>query len=144
MITQVSIEPVKKVPTFDLSKKENGFLMELFKDADKTTAYLTCAIPGAFKGYHLHKVRAARYVCVKGKMKIILYINGKREEYILSADNPQRLFIPANTPTGLENIGSEDAWLINYPDPPYDPNLKEEQVDFTQEELDSGEYLKKL
>jgi dTDP-4-dehydrorhamnose 3,5-epimerase-like enzyme len=137
-------EPAKKVATYDLSGKENGFLIELFKDENKTVAYLTCATPGAFKGYHLHRVRTARYVCVKGKMKIILYIDGKREEHIMSANEPSRLYIPINVPTGLENIGTEDAWLINYPDPPYDPELKGEQVDFTQEECDSGEYLKKL
>lgn len=146
MITEVKTETAKKVTTYDLSKKENGFLIELFKDEAgvKTEAYLSCATPGAFKGYHLHRVRAARYVALKGKMKIILYVNGKREEHILSVDNLTRLYIPPNVPTGLENIGEEDAWLINYPDPAYDPNLKDEQVDFTQEELDSGEYLKNI
>lgn len=144
MITQVSEETAKKVATRDLDGQENGYLIELFKDGKKTTAYLSCAKPGAFKGYHLHKVRSARYVCLKGKMKIILYINGKREEHILTADNLTRIFIPANVPTGLQNIGDVDGWLVNFPDPPYDPNLKGEQVDFTQEELDSGEYVKKL
>ena len=146
MITKAYTEPAKKVATYDLDKNENGFLMEMFKsdDGKKTEVYLSCAKPGAFKGYHLHRVRAARYVCVKGKMKIILYNNGKREEHILSAEEPKRLFIPPMVPTGLENIGSEDGWLINYPDPAYDPELKGEQVDFTQEELDNSEYLKQL
>jgi len=98
--------------------------------------YLSAAKPGAFKGYHLHKIRAARYVCLKGTMKIILYVNGKREEHILKLGD--RLYIPKNTPTGLANIGSEEAWLINYPDPAYDPSLVGEQVDFTQEQLESG------
>src|SRR3989338_10896132 len=136
-IDKVKIEEAKKVATFDLNKKQNGFLIELFKDGKKTAAYLTCAKPGAFKGYHLHKVRASRYICIKGKMKIILYVDGKREEHILSSDEPKRLFIPPNIPTGLQNIADEDSWLINYPDQPYDPDLKGEQVDFTQEELDS-------
>jgi mannose-6-phosphate isomerase-like protein (cupin superfamily) len=136
MITQVVQEIAKKVPTFDLQGKENGFLMELFKDGDKTIAYLSAALPGAFKGYHLHRIRAARYVCLKGSMKIILYINGVREEHTLNVGD--RLFIPKETPTGLLNEGSEEAWLINYPDPPYDPNLKDEQVDYTEEELKSG------
>lgn len=134
-------ETAKKVITYDLNGKENGFLIELFKEGDKTTVYLSCAKPGAFKGYHLHKVRAARYVCVKGKMKIILYIDGKREEHILSAENNKRLYIPPNVPTGLENIGTEEGWLINFPDPAYDPNLKGEQVDFTQEQVDRGDYM---
>ena len=141
-ITELKIEPTKKVKTFDHSGKENGWLMELYKDGEKTTAYLTAALPGAFKGYHLHRVRAARYVAVKGQMKITCYENkgGKWQptEFILSADNPQRLFIPKNVATGLENIGSEEAWLINYPDPAYDPSLKDEQVEYTKEELEQG------
>jgi hypothetical protein len=117
MVDKVAKGKAKKVGTFDLSGKENGFLMELFKEGDKTVAYLSAASPGAFKGYHLHRVRAARYVCLKGTMTIILYLN---------------------VPTGLQNSGTEEAWLINYPDPPYDPSLKDEQVDYTQEELEQG------
>lgn len=143
----IKTEPAKKVTTFDLEGKENGFLIEMFKDKEtntKTEVYLSAAKPGAFKGYHEHKVRAARYVCVKGRMKIITYhrIEDKweREETILDASDPQpmRLYIPKNCPTGLLNIGEEDAWLVNYPDPAYDPNLKGEQVDYTQEELEQG------
>ena len=138
----VKIEPAKKVPTVDSANNGNGFLVEMFKDGDKTVIYLSAATPGAFKGYHLHRVREARYVCVKGKMKIITYENenGKwiRTENILDSANPQRLFIPKNVATGLENIGTEEGWLINYPNPPYDPALLDEQVEYTQEELEKG------
>ena len=48
------------------------------------------------------------------------------------------LFIPANVATGLENIGDEEAWLVNEPDPPYDPALNDEQVEYTQAELETG------
>ncbi len=146
MVNKIFTESVKKVVTFDSSGNKNGFLIELFKDGDNTEVYLSAAVSGAFKGYHLHRVRAARYVCLKGKMKIILYIpqkvksklRYKREEYILDGDKPRRLFIPRNVATGLQNIGEEDAWLVNYPDPPYDPSLKDEQVEYTQEELEKG------
>lgn len=144
-ISKLELQPAKKVNTYDASGKLNGWLMELYKDKEtgqKTEGYLTAALPGSFKGYHLHRVRAARYVAVKGKMKIICYenFNGKWQpkEFILSADSPQRLFIPKNVATGLENIGTEEAWLINYPDPAYDPSLKDEQVEYTKEELESG------
>lgn len=141
-ITNLEVQLAKKVKTFDHSGKENGWLMELYKDGEKTDAYLTAAFPGAFKGYHLHRVRAARYVAVKGKMKIICYeqTDGKwvPTEFILSADNPQRLFIPKNIATGLENVGDEEAWLINYPDPAYDPSLKDEQVEYSKEDLEKG------
>ena len=73
MIDEVSVEPAKYVVTKDHGGKENGFLIEMFKDGEKTVVYLSAASPGAFKGYHLHRVRAARYVCLKGRMRIILY-----------------------------------------------------------------------
>lgn len=141
MIEKIATEAAKRVTTSDHDGAENGWLLELFKDGEKTVAYLTAAAPGAFKGYHLHRVRAARYVCVRGRMKIILYSGGpewRREEHILDAAQPQRLFIPNNVATGLENIGDEEGWLVNYPDPAYDPSLRDEQVEYTQAELEAG------
>lgn len=144
-MTTVRVEDAKKVTTYDHAKQENGFLIELYKDketGERTEAYLTAAIPGAFKGYHLHRVRAARYVCVKGKMRIITYQHDgtkwEKTETILEAGVPKRMFIPKDIATGLENIGSEEAWLVNYPDPSYDPNLKDEQVEYTEDELLQG------
>ena len=144
-MSNVWVENIKKVNTFDAERHKNGWLVELFKDkktGQKTEAYLTAALPGAFKGYHLHRVRAARYVALKGKMKITTYeyVSGKwkKTETILDASIPQRMFIPKDTATGLENIGTEEAWLINYPDPAYDPSLKDEQVEYTREELEKG------
>lgn len=144
-MADVRTEPAKKVTTYDHSKNENGFLIELYKDKEtgqKTEVYLTAALPGAFKGYHLHRVRAARYVALKGKMKITTYAHDGNQwtktETILDAANPQRMFIPKDIATGLENIGDEEAWLINYPDPAYDPSLVDEQVEYTQEELEQG------
>ena len=137
-------EEAKKVTTRDHQGNDNGFLIELFKDkysGEKTEVYLTAATPGAFKGYHLHRVRAARYVALKGKMKITLYAPGdpnSKEEHILDASNPSRLFIPKDIATGLENIGDEEAWLVNYPDPAYDPTLTDEQVEYSEEELLKG------
>ena len=141
----VRAEPTKKVMTYDHAGVENGYLMELYKDKEngnKTEGYLTVAKPGAFKGYHLHRIRAARYVCLKGKMRIITYEHDgtkwQREETILDAATPTRMYIPKDIATGLENIGSEEGWLINYPDPAYDPSLEDEQVEYTQEELEQG------
>jgi dTDP-4-dehydrorhamnose 3,5-epimerase-like enzyme len=146
MIDAIRVEVAKRVTTYDHAGAQNGSLIELYKDGDKTTAYLTAASPGAFKGYHLHRVRAARYVCVRGKMRIILYSRSMagdemvwaRDEHVLDAATPERLFIPHNVATGLENIGDEDGWLINFPDPAYDPDLKDEQVEYTQADLEAG------
>lgn len=134
------IEDTKQVATYASDGTENGFLTELFKDGDKTLLYITSAKPEVFKGYHLHRVRASRYVCIRGKMKIILFKPGtnEQEEYILDAERPQRLFIPKDIATGLQNVGKEEAWLVNFPDPLYDPHLKGEQVEYTRQELEQG------
>lgn len=144
-MSTVTTEEAKKVTTYSHDKSENGFLIELYKDkvsGQKTEVYLTAALPGAFKGYHLHRVRAARYVALKGKMKITTYAydgqKWEKTETILDSATPTRMFIPKDTATGLENIGDEEAWLINYPDPAYDPGLKDEQVEYTEEELLQG------
>lgn len=140
MIEGVKQESAKRVSTFDAKGKENGFLTEMFKDGEKTMVYLSSTAAGGFKGYHLHRVRAARYMCLKGKMKIILWKPGtkQRGEYILDAAQPTRLYIPPRIATGLQNIGNEEAWLVNFPDPAYDPALKDEQIEYNEEELNAG------
>lgn len=135
------LEKAKKVVTYDGQGNPNGFLIELEKKGEFTSSYLTAAYPGCFKGYHLHRVRAANYVCIRGTIKIILYTQAGREEHVLSADRPERLYIPPGVPTGLCNQGTEEAWIVNHPDPYYDPALKDEQVDFTEEECRRGIYL---
>jgi dTDP-4-dehydrorhamnose 3,5-epimerase-like enzyme len=81
-------------------------------------------------------------VALKGKMKIICFERKgeqwEKQEFVLDSEIPQRLFIPKNVATGLLNVGEEEAWLINYPDPAYDPSLKDEQVEYTLEELEAG------
>lgn len=145
MIERIHIEPVKKVMTRALDGPENGWLLELFKDratGKKTKVYMTTTMPGTFKGYHLHRIRAARYVCLKGRMKIITYEwTGQawsRSEHVLDAEKPERMFIPKNVATGLQTIGGSEAWIVNYPDPAYDPDIKDEQIEYTQEELERG------
>lgn len=130
----------KTVTTYAPNKEENGWLKEVQKDGDKTLLYMTSVLPGRFKGYHLHRVRAARYFPIAGKMKITLWRPGteEKEEYVLDGANPQRLFIPKDVATGLLNEGDTEAVLINFPDPAYDPSLKDEQVEYTEEELAQG------
>jgi dTDP-4-dehydrorhamnose 3,5-epimerase-like enzyme len=144
-------EDAKKVNTKDSNGKENGWLLEMFKGPEnKTEVYLTSVIPGSFKGFHLHRIRASRYVCLRGKVRIITYEfrNGywnkpetphwDRSENTLDSSFPQRLLISPEVAVGIENIGDTEAWLINYPFPAYDPAQKDEQVEYTLEELEKG------
>lgn len=136
-IEEIKKEPCKKVMTYATGTKDpNGHLIELYKDGEKTVAYLTVALPGAFKGYHLHSVRRSHYVCLRGRVKITVVEGKEKVEHILDAEKPERLLLPTNVYIGIENIGTEEVWMINYPDPAYDPALKGEQQDKTPEEID--------
>lgn len=137
MIEQIQKEPCKKVITYNSDTKEpNGHLIELYKDGDKTVTYLTVALPGAFKGFHLHNVRESHYVCLRGKVKITVVEGKQKVEYVLDASVPERLLLPTKVYIGIENIGTEEVWLINYPHPSYDPTLKGEQEDKTPAEIE--------
>jgi dTDP-4-dehydrorhamnose 3,5-epimerase-like enzyme len=137
MIDEVRKEPCKKVATVSAdTKEENGYLVELCKDGDKTTLYMTVATPGAFKGYHLHRIRRGRMVCLRGKVKFTIVEGTKKVEQILDAATPERLFLPPNVYIGIENIGDEEAWLINFPDPAYDPSIEDEQLEKTPAEIE--------
>jgi len=135
MLERVRREPCKKVATLDAAGRPNGYLIELYVDGRRTVAYLTAALPKAFKGFHLHTVRASEYVCLKGTMKITVVEGRQKAEYVLQASPPERLFLPPQVWIGLENIGEEEAWLVNRPHPPYDPDLKDEQQEKTPAEI---------
>lgn len=135
MLEEVKKEPCKKVMTRDARGNPNGFLIELYKDGPKTTVYLTAAFPKAFKGYHLHTVRNSRLVCLKGRMKVTVVEGATKQEHLLDAETPERLFLPTNVWIGYENVGEEEAWMMNVPVPPYDPALKDEQREKTPEEI---------
>ena len=129
---------MKKVITYNDKGLPNGFLLELQKDGEKTTAYLTCVRMSCFKGYHLHKRRIANYVCIQGAVLVITYHKEndkwiRKEKHLIEGDEYQ---IGINIPTGLSCTGFEDAWIVNFPSPAYDPNDKDEQVEYTQEQLE--------
>jgi len=135
----IELRSAKKVITHDLTGNKNGYLIELGKDQRFTTSYLSTVSPGGFKGYHAHIVREANYICIRGRIKIVLVVKTATDrvdvqEFVLDNENPQRLHIPTHVPTGLVNESKdEEAWIVNIPNPPYDPDLKGEQLDFTLE-----------
>lgn len=142
IIGEVKEGQMKRVATYGQNGKENGFLMELLKEGRGTKAYLTSVFPGSFKGYHLHRVRETNYVAVRGKMHVVLYTrqdqSWRRAEYVLDSARGDTLHIPVNVATGFESATDEEAWMINFPEPAYDPELKDEQVEYSENEIQQG------
>lgn len=136
MITLV--KKTEPIITRDASGRKNGILVELAKDENKTIAYLISIDVNSFKGYHYHKVRHSHYTLLRGKLMVILYKNRIREEYLLEPFD--KIDIPPKIATGLKNIGRDEVWLVNHTVPPYDPEVKDEQLEFSEEELEQGTY----
>lgn len=135
MYRLIHIESAKKIPTKNSQSEQNGYILELFKNSQKTIAYLSMIKPGFFKGFHLHIIRTCELICIKGKVRLTLYFHGEKKVYKLSENNPSRIFIPNKVAIGILNYGKDDAWIVNYTNPPYDPAThKGEQLEFTEEE----------
>lgn len=123
----------KKVVTKDLNGNENGYLVELEKDGRKIVSYLTVLYPGSSKGFYAYKILRSTYICIRGQAKVILYTKNTKQEHVLSSDYYDKLHVPINTPVAFKNESVDEVWLINFPDPAYDPFVKD-RVDLSEEE----------
>lgn len=139
-MTKMIKQVMKKVETSGPYGSKNGWLLELYKDEDKTLVYMVTLNAFTFKGYHLHRAITARWVCIKGSVKVTTY-EWKDSQWILTEtilNEGDALSIPPNMPTGIENLTDGEGWLINYPDPPYNPDMLDEQVGYTESEIVKG------
>ncbi len=142
------MDKAKIVETHDDRGNENGFLMELEKDGKFTRSYLTSVSPGCMKGYHLHTKREANYLCVRGKLTVEYFqwdfdFDGSARvvKRSFNMSRGDKLHIPIYCPTALFNYStSKAAWLINYPNPYYNPDDKEEQLEFTAAQCLEGKF----
>lgn len=124
-----------KHTTFDKSKESNGYLVPIYNVNDLNNpsdyapkqVYLTVIQKDKIKGPHLHYKRDGFFTCIKGDVKIIIFINDDYVEYKSGeSHNYLSVFIPKGTPAAIQNIGSEEAFLINMPSPAWTPEMNDE------------------
>lgn len=131
---------VKKNSSFitkDASKNANGFLIPIYNIHDgffqpgkePQQVYLTVVVPGAIKGPHLHFIRTGCFTCIKGNARFILKTSSGYRVF-LSGDNHDYLSVevPAGTPAAIQNIGKEDAYILNMPNPAWTPDMNDEHT----------------
>ena len=114
------------IETKQLEGISNGFLIPIFNiydefiplDNQPKQVYLTVVIPGQVKGPHLHLKRWGYFTCIKGNVKVVARIDGVYEEYCIGEDFDYiTVEVPAGIPSALQNIGNNDAYIINTPSP---------------------------
>jgi dTDP-4-dehydrorhamnose 3,5-epimerase-like enzyme len=136
LLDQALLSQCKRVATRGVDGRENGYLIELAKDGNKTTAYLTVTYPHSFKGYHMHLRRTGNFIVLRGKVKIILVEGKQKREIVLDEADPQRITVPTMTYIGIQNVGDTEAWMLNFPQPAYDPSDEGEQQEMSQEDME--------
>jgi dTDP-4-dehydrorhamnose 3,5-epimerase len=115
----------------------NGYLVPLYNIHDKffeegkepQQVYLTTIKPGKIKGPHLHFIRTGCFTCIKGNVRIILKIEGQYKVFFSGEDHDYRsIIVPTGIPAAVQCLGSEEALMLNMPQPAWTPDMNDEHT----------------
>lgn len=86
-----------------------------YSTAANNEAYFSVVHPGMVKAWHYHKEMDLNYVCVYGKIQLVLIdgINNKTMEIYLSPDDYKLVHIPAGIFNGFKGLGTTDSIVAN-------------------------------
>jgi len=119
MISDIKITKLKQIPD------ERGKIMHMmridypiFKKFGEI--YFSTVKPKFIKAWHLHKEATLNYVCIKGKVKLVLFDDrkesktfGKYQELILSPEDYFMVTIPPLIWNGFKGTGQEESIIAN-------------------------------
>jgi len=125
----------------------NGYLIPIYninenffeKNQEPQQVYLTVIAPKMHKGPHLHFIRTGCFTCIKGNARFILKTIKGYEVHFSGEDHDYlSLIVPKGTPAIIQNIGSEDAFILNMPSPAWTPTMNDEHTaDLSDFDLDT-------
>lgn len=131
----------KKIQTKDKDGIVNGYLIPIYNIHDKfypegkipEQVYLTVISPGSIKGPHLHFIRTGCFTCIKGNARFVVKMKSGYKVFYSGENYEYRsVIIPTGTPAALQNIGNEDAFVLNMPYPAWTPSMADEHsADFS-------------
>jgi hypothetical protein len=134
-MTKIRTKKIPAIVTRNGTNAVTGFLLPVYNIHDGFFApgrepeqvYLTVIAPRAIKGPHLHFVRTGCFVCIKGNARFILktasgyeiYLSGEVHDYLM-------VEVPTGTPAALQNLGDDEAYVLNLPFPAWTPTMNDE------------------
>lgn len=119
MISGVKLTQLKVI------KDSRGKVMHMLRNDSSTfksfgEIYFSTVFPNIVKGWHLHKESDLNYVCVHGKVKLVLFDKreksesyNKIQEIVLSPDNYFLVTIPPNIWNGFKGISKAESIIAN-------------------------------
>jgi dTDP-4-dehydrorhamnose 3,5-epimerase len=127
MIDGVRIVPRSRIPD------ERGTVLHMLKVTDPEFVsfgeiYFSTVYPGVVKGWHRHLDMTLNYVCVSGRIKLVLYddregspTRGEVMERFLGPDDYSLVQVPPGVWNGFKGMGQEAAIVANCSTHPHDP-----------------------
>lgn len=119
MIDGIIITPLKIIPD------NRGRVMHMLRNDSKIfksfgEIYFSTIFYNSIKAWHLHKDATLNYVCISGKVKLVLYddrkdskTQGVYQELILSPEKYFLVTIPKNIWNGFKGIKEEESIIAN-------------------------------
>ena len=118
-IHDVTITPLKIIAD------DRGKVMHMLRSDSKIfkqfgEIYFSTIFYNKIKAWHLHKVTTLNYVCIKGKVKFVLFDNrnnsptkGVTQEIIMSPEKYFLVTIPNNIWNGFKGLDKEESIIAN-------------------------------
>ena len=119
-IADIKIIPLKQIPD------DRGKVMHMLKSNDPWFTqfgeiYFSTVHPGIVKGWHFHEKMDLNYVCLYGKIKLVVFDGIDFKEIYLSPENYQLVQIPHGLWNGFKGLGTTDSIVANCASIPHDP-----------------------
>lgn len=126
MIDGVLVHPLRRIPD------ERGTISHMLRRTDPHfkefgEIYFSSIYQGAIKGWHLHEVMTLNYVCIFGRIKMVLFddrdgspTRGELMEVFLGPDNYSLVVVPPMVWNGFKGIAPESI-VANCATHPHDP-----------------------
>jgi len=128
IIEGVKVIPLRRIPD------ERGTIYHMLKCTDPHFTqfgeiYFSTVYPGVIKGWHRHHEMTLNYVCIFGRIKLVLYderegsaTKGSLMEIFLGPDNYLLVIIPPEVWNGFKGMSDPYAIVANCSTHPHDPS----------------------
>lgn len=136
------------VRRIDRHEDARGWLIELFRDDElpqgfePTMGYLSVTHPGVARGPHEHVDQTDGFAFISGTFRLFLWENrpgAADKRVVMDVGEGELVFVtvPPGVVHAYKNIGSDDAFVLNFPDRLYAGVNRAEPVDEIRHEDDA-------
>jgi dTDP-4-dehydrorhamnose 3,5-epimerase len=114
-----------KISKLKIISDNRGKVMHMLRSDDTIfekfgEIYFSTIFYESIKGWHLHKEASLNYVCISGKVRLVLYddrmyseTKGEYQEIILSPENYFLVTIPPNVWNGFKGLDKKESIIAN-------------------------------